>query len=101
LFLARKKYPAYSINYSRYDYTGIVEDLTDGFKTTSSNYFGNYREFGYKEYEDSVSGYTMTQIEESLNGAKTNEIWINQLKNIYSNDTEDKLDAAFSYWFYD
>lgn len=100
LFLARKKYPFYSLNYSRYLYTGIVEDLTDGFKTTSSNYFGDFLEFGYKEYKDSVSGYSITQIEESLNGVLTIEEFLEGLKNNYANETEDKMDAAFRYWFY-
>jgi len=100
LFLTRKLYPTYSIHYSRYDYSGIVEDLTDGIKTTSSNFHSYYGEFGYKAYQDSVSGYSISQIEASLNNATTIERWILNLKNSYVNETEDKLDKAFSYWFY-
>jgi hypothetical protein len=98
LFLARKQYSAYSINYSRHDNSGIVEDMMDGFKTTSSNYHNYYYEYGYKEYEDRVSGYSIMQIEASLNGATTEELWIEHLKNNYNNETENNLDAAFSYW---
>lgn len=98
--LTRKTYPAFMMQYSRGDYTGLAEDMMDGFKTSYSNYFFGFSEFGYKEYQDSISGYTIKQIEESANGVFTEEEWLQNIKNLYVNETEDKLDAAFDYWFF-
>ena len=98
VFLTRKFYPAYSATYSRKSVTGIIEDMLDGFKTTSSNFQLGYN-FSYLEYEDQVSGYTIKQIEDALHNTTTINGWKENLKEFYDNETEDNLDAAFDYWF--
>jgi hypothetical protein len=87
------------MQYSRMDYTGLIEDMVDGFKTRRSYYHSGYQEYNYKAYQDSISGYTINQIEESLIGIKTLEEWKQNLKNLFENETEHKLDEAFNYWY--
>ena len=93
-------YPNYGqrLYYSRLDYTGIVEDMVDGFKTTRSYRHSTYDSISYKSYNDRVSGYTMRQVEDALKGQKTWNAWKNNIKNKYYNATESNLDAAFAYW---
>lgn len=93
-------YPDYYAHYNRGRYTGLVEDLMDGFGTTSSNryYFEKEKDLP-KSYEDKVSGYTIKQIETAMLGSKTFTDWKNRLKSKYPNNaTKDNLDAAFTYW---
>ena len=78
--LTRLVYPTYSRNYFD-DYTGVVQDMIDGIN-------------GY----DQVSGYTISQIEDALNNAKTFNQWKNNIKNLYNNGTENNLDNLFNYW---
>lgn len=94
----RRIYPGYSISYSRRDYTGVVQDMIDGIKTTISYYHSNYNIYSPKSYSDQVYGYTLQQIEGALRGAKTFNQWRDNLKYLYNNGTENKLDATFAYW---
>ncbi|MGM0532822.1 MAG: hypothetical protein ACQER7_15855, partial [Bacteroidota bacterium] len=96
--LTRMVYSRYSPSYSRLDYTGIVQDMIDGNKTTRSFRHSTYNSYGYKTYNDRVSGYTIKQIENALKGQRNWNGWRNNIKNRYSNETEDNLDAAFTYW---
>lgn len=98
-YLSQKAFHGYKLQYARNSHTGIVEDMMDGFKTSWSNYHGVFTEFGYKEYEDRVSGYTITQIEQSLDGVTTIEDWLQNIKTLFDNETKDNLDQAFDYWF--
>lgn len=77
-------YSGYIPDYRIGDYTGIVQDLVDG-----TGGAGSY---------DQVSGYTMNQIEQAVNGAKTWDDWKNNLKNNYTNGTENQLDNLFNHW---
>jgi len=83
--LTRMVYPTNIMeNYPDYDfrnYTGVVQDMLDGI-----------------EDYDQVSGYTIRQIEDALIGQKTWNGWKNNIKNKYTNDTENNLDALFDYW---
>ena len=98
--LTSMTYPGYSnpYSYSRLDYTGIVEDMVDGFKYTRSYYHSTYDVYRIRGYNDRVRGYTMRQIEDALKGQKTWNAWKNNIKNKYYNATENNLDAAFAYW---
>ncbi len=51
-----------------------------------------------KSYTDYVRGYTMPQIESSLEGARTADDWKTNLKTMYKNETESQLDDAFTFW---
>ena len=96
--LTRMIYSTYSVSYSRRDYTGIVQDMLDGVKTTVSYYHSRFETYSYKTYSDNVSGYTIKQIEDAVKGSKNfNSLRIN-IKNKYTNGTENNLDAAFGYW---
>jgi len=77
-------YPDYNGYYSK-NYAMIVQDLIDN---DNSNNIGH----------DKVSGYTITQMEYALKGAKTWNDWKNNLKNYYNNGTEIYLDDLFSAW---
>lgn len=88
--LTRMVYPNYFISYGRkkggntepdYFYTGVVQDMIDGVN-------------GY----DQVSGYTIKQIEDTLNGIKTWNSWRDKIKNSYSNATRNNIDILFDYW---
>jgi len=92
------EYPGHSISYSRLDYTGVVLDMLDGNKTTTSNYHSTYDVFSEKSYSDRVSGYTIRQLEDALVGQRTWNSWRDNIKNKYTNETEINLDAAFAYW---
>ncbi len=91
-------YSSYSPTYSRLDYTGIVQDMIDGNKTTKSYYHSKFDTYSYKTYADQVSGYSIKQIEDALKGQKNWNGWRDNIKNKYSNGTENNLDAAFIYW---
>lgn len=77
-------YPSYQANYSKY-YTLIVQDLID------------YDELNNIRH-DKVSGYTITQLEYALKGARTWDDWKNNLKKYYNNATEIYLDDLFNAW---
>ncbi len=72
--------PPYEIG----NYTGIVRDLMDDVVPP-----GNY---------DHVSGYTITQIEQSVIDASTATDWKENLKDLCGNAPEDELDDLFDYW---
>lgn len=98
VYFTRKVYPDFEKRYPRGSYTGLVEDLMDeaGVEKTSDYYL---KEKIAKSYIDNVSGYTIKEIESALIGARTFNIWKNQLKSKYpDNATKDHLDAAFTYW---
>ena len=48
--------------------------------------------------EDDVSGYTIRQIEDALQGQRTWNGWRDNIKNRYNNATEENLDALFAFW---
>jgi hypothetical protein len=98
-YLTKKSYPRYKLAYSRGDNAGIVEDLMDDFSIKYCDFQDFYQNFIPVEYFDSVSGYTITQIESALSGAKTVDDWKNNLKNMFNNETENNLDEAFDFWF--
>jgi len=51
-----------------------------------------------KRFYDQVSGYTIRQIEDVINGEMTWNKWKTNIKNSYENETEENLDALFNYW---
>lgn len=86
--LTRMVYPNFRAPEIRPKYTLVVMDMID-----SDNRFGNT--FTYSE---GVSGYTIRQIEDALNGQKSWLNWKNNIKNRYNNGTENNLDTLFDYW---
>lgn len=72
-------------------YTQIVVDLIDSKADDYTNY-------GAVSLEDQVTGYTIKEIEDALKGQKTWNSWRDNIKKKYTNGTEDKIDALFSYW---
>ncbi len=73
------------------DYTNVVLDMIDSF--TDPDNAG--RE---DPAEDSVEGYTIKQLEDALEGQTTFNGYRDNIKNLYNNATENKLDALFGYW---
>ena len=67
-------------------YTQVVVDMIDG-PTDSNN--GSL---------DNVTGYTIRQIEDALDGQRTWDGWRDNIKSRYNNGTRDNLDALFDYW---
>lgn len=86
--LTRMTYPDYRASEIRPKYTLVVMDMID-----NDNRFGNTSISG-----EGVSGYTIRQIEDALNGQKTWVNWKNNIKIRYNNATENNLDALFDYW---
>ena len=99
--LTRQIYATYNPIYSRLRYTGVVHDMIDGNKTRHSFYYSTENNpwvYSYKNYYDQVSGYSIRQIEDALNGQNSWNGWKNNIKNKYNNGTENNLDASFSFW---
>lgn len=102
--LTKMAYSGYNALYARLNYTGIVEDLMDGFGTTSINKWYDFSTEAWgtpdisKSYYDQVSGYSIVQIENTLDGQRSWDDWRNVIINMYSNATENKVYEAFSYW---
>ena len=67
-------------------YAQVVVDMIDG-PTDSNN--GSL---------DNVTGYTIRQIEDALDGQRTWDGWRDNIKSRYNNGTRDNLDALFDYW---
>ena len=78
--LTRMIYPGYYAQYFE-NYTGVVQDMIDE-----------------RSGHDQVSGYTIRQIEDALDGESSWNGWKTNIKNSYDNETEEKLDDLFSYW---
>ena len=99
--LTRMVYSSYSPSYSRLRYTGVVEDMIDGYKTRTSYYYwteNNSWVLSTKSYPDSVSSYSIRQIEDALQSIKTWTDWKNNIINKYSNGTKSKLHDCFNHW---
>lgn len=106
LFLTQDEYPDYAIPfYSSISYTGIIRDLMDGcgikkmcwcFYDSKKEDFVDYTT--PKWYIDNVSNYSLPQIEKSLKNSRTAISWMNNLKELYQNETEIYLDDAFTFW---
>ncbi|MCP4458814.1 MAG: hypothetical protein GY816_12445 [Cytophagales bacterium] len=77
---------------SKPDYTQVVVDLIDGPSSKNHNRGSEVLS------EDNVTGYTIRQIEDALQGQTTWNGWRNKIKNKYDNETENNLDALFNYW---
>ena len=100
-------YTRSSSDYIRRSYTGVVVDLIDGIKSittsnTRSNLNNCYNASGAasrtSSYQDRLSGYTIRQIEDALQGQATWDGWKTRLKQLYNNPTERYVDEAFRYW---
>lgn len=96
--ITKSLYSNYIRSYSRRDYTGVVQDMIDGFVYKSCDYHSKFKINSFKGYFDEVQGYNLQQIEKALRNAKTFNNWRDNLKNLYSNETENNLDETFSYW---
>lgn len=102
--LTRMIYSGYQPTYARLNYTGVVQDMIDGYGTKGTSYWWDYDEdtWGspnlYKSYYDQVTGYTIRQIEDALNGEIHWNNWKNDIKNSYNNATENNLDDSFDFW---
>ena len=102
--LTKMVHSGYNAYYARLNYTGIVEDLMDGFGTTTTSKWYDFSTETWgtpdisKSYNDQVSGYSIVQIENTLNSQRYWDDWRNVIINMYSNATENKVYEAFSYW---
>lgn len=99
--LTRMIYPNYTSFYSRLKYTGVVEDLIDGFKTRTSNRFWteqNPWEIQIREYEDLVEKYTIRELEDALVSQKTWQQWQNNIINTINNETSNNVQNSFNFW---
>ncbi|MBR5906498.1 MAG: hypothetical protein IKZ51_08635 [Bacteroidales bacterium] len=105
--LTSDSYPGYTVNYyARMSYTGIIQDLTDGYGTKTSNLYAYWDSNGSlsfhtysKSYYDNVSGYTPSQIEEALRQSTTWTQWrINLVQNNPGVANELDVVAAFDFW---
>ena len=73
-------YPGYDPPYF-VNYTGVVRDMMDGLSGS-----------------DQVSGYSIRQIEDSLEDERTWNGWENAIRTDHSNPTEGNLDDLFDFW---
>ncbi len=86
--------PTYNNDPTYYDtYTPVVVDLLDNNnqRTTPSTHVANPTYWP----DDRVTGYSLSQIESSMKKSLTWSDWENNLRNDYSNSTEEFLDELF------
>lgn len=92
LVLTKMTYPAYKGKTKIMPkYTNVVMDLIDD-QSNDGNVNGKNSKEG-----DKVSGYTIRQIEDKLNGARSWNAWRDKLKQI-NNSTKNGIDALFKVW---
>ena len=72
-------------------YTPLMIDLMDNYNQYDSSLADEF-------VNDEVSGYTLKQIEGALKGAKKMDQLKDNLKTLYDNPTEDKLDELFTFY---
>ena len=98
--LTRKIYPDYIGGANVLPlYTSVVVDMIDN--RAPLNAYGrplNINQGSEILTQDDVSGYTIRQIEATLNGSRTWSQWRDNIKRKYNNATEDNLDALFNHW---
>lgn len=70
-------------------YTQLVVDMVDAPGDINNGATG---------VDDRVNGYTMRQIEDALISQRTWNGWRDNIKNRYTNGTENNLDALFAFW---
>ena len=81
-------YGSNSRYYDKKRYTGLIIDLIDDKTTFAETY----------DSGDYVKGYTFPQLWNVVKSSKTVNAFKTNLKNFYSNETEQYLDDLFSYW---
>lgn len=103
--LTNVEYSSYTPDYWRQSYTGIIQDLIDGYGTKSSNFFSTWIDdelqftFSPKSYLDNVTGYTPKQIELALRKSKTwNAFQYNLLNDNPGIASNTDVADAFAYW---
>lgn len=104
--LTSSAYPGYSVPfYYRQSYSGVVQDLIDGYGTKYSDYYATWIgselkvSYSYKSYYDHVTGFTPTQIEETVRKSKTWNEWLYNITHDYpSVALSTDVSAAFTYW---
>ena len=104
--LTSNVYPGYIVPfYYRQSYTGIVQDLIDGYGIKASSYFATWvneklvRTYAYKSYYDQVAGFSTEQIEEAVRDSRTwNEWQYNLIQNKPAGVSNSDISAAFTYW---
>ena len=105
-YLTNKEYPSASFEpqYFRCLYTGIIEDLVDGYGTTSCDDYFEYTSSGWsngvlnRTYQDAVTGYSITEVEEAAIQSCT---WLDWYDGIFSNTANtdrDNVAEAFDFW---
>ncbi len=98
--LTRMIYPDYRGGATiRPEYTQVVVDLLD--ERAPLDRFGrpeNINNGSEDLTEDDVSGYTIRQIEDALNGRENWNDWRDNIRNRYNNGTENNLDVLFAHW---
>ena len=67
------------------NYTGVVQDMIDPVSEEEAE-------------RDRVTGYTIRQIEDALNGTTRWEGWKDAILELYENETEHHLEALFEKW---
>jgi len=76
----------------RPNYTQVVVDMIDPNYSSSANNRNNGL------WNDNVTGYSIRQIEDALNGQRTWNGWRDNIRNRYANPTENNLAALFAHW---
>ncbi len=91
--------------YARQSYTGIVQDLIDGYGTKTSYLYGTWVNNSlsftalYKSYYDHITGFTPAQIEAAVRKSKTwNELQYNIINDYPNVASANDIADAFTYW---
>lgn len=102
--LTRMIYPDYQPVYARLNYTGLIQDMIDGFGTKGTSFWWDYSTnawgspYLFRSYNDQVTGYTIRQIEDALSSEIHWNSWKEKIINSYNNATENNLGGSFDYW---
>lgn len=101
--LTRMIYPNYEPFYIRLRYTGVVEDLIDGFKIRNSFRFWDDSQTppwinSFMSYQDNVQSYSIRQLEDALEDQQTWQQWHNKIINTINNETSYNVQDSFDFW---
>lgn len=97
--LTRLEYPLHKGKlYDNPDYSNIIMDLIDN--PTMEGTSTNKKNKGWNNWQgDSVTDYTIKQIQDALVGEKTLYGWRDNLKDDTNNATENNVNAVFDHWW--
>ena len=106
-FLSKNEYQSYIPDYTRQSYTGIIQDLIDGYGYKYSVYSATWINGEYLQnqgsaelgYYDKVTGFTAPELEEMVRSSTSwNEFQSRVLSSPKAEGQQQAISESFTYW---